>query len=86
MLDEGIVVIASVMIFWVLLIAPTIESNAGADTFTQHLSVAYPVMDLMLSLCSDRVTVPEDQIPAAGPDNAFGYRNRRDDWDRFLFY
>jgi hypothetical protein len=48
MLDEGIVVIASVMIFWVLLIAPTIESNAGTDIGTQILSVAYPVMDLML--------------------------------------
>ena len=40
--------IASVMLFWVLLIAPTIESNAGADSLTQTLSVAYPVMDLML--------------------------------------
>ena len=48
MLDEGIVVIASVMIFWVLLIAPTIEYNAGAGIMTQTLSVAYTVMDLML--------------------------------------
>ncbi len=48
MLDEGIVIIASVMIFWVLIIAPTLESNAGADIGIQILSVAYPVMDLML--------------------------------------
>ena len=48
LLDEGIVIIASVMIFWVLMIAPTIESNAGADIGIQILSVAYPVMDLML--------------------------------------
>ncbi len=48
MLDEGIVMTASVMIFWALMIAPTIESNAGADIGTQILSVAYPVMDLML--------------------------------------
>ena len=48
MLDEGIVVIASVIMFWVLSIAPTIESNAGTDIGTQILSVAYPVMDLML--------------------------------------
>ena len=48
MLDEGIVVTASVMIFWVLLIAPTIVSNAGTDIGIQILSVAYPVMDLML--------------------------------------
>lgn len=48
MLDEGIVIIASVIIFWVVLIAPTIESSAGADVRTQALSVAYPVMGLML--------------------------------------
>lgn len=48
MLDEGIVVIASVMILWVLLIAPTIESKAGADILSQGISVGYPVMDLML--------------------------------------
>ena len=48
MLDEGIVVIASAMIFWALSIAPTIVSNAGTDIGTQILSVAYPVMDLML--------------------------------------
>jgi signal transduction histidine kinase/CheY-like chemotaxis protein len=48
MLDEGIVVIASVMLFWALLIAPTIEYNAGSGTMIQTLSVAYTVMDLML--------------------------------------
>ncbi len=48
MLDEGIVVTASAMIFWALSIAPTIVSNAGTDIGTQILSVAYPVMDLML--------------------------------------
>ncbi len=48
MLDEGIVIIASVIIFWVVLIAPTIESSAGADIRTQAFSVVYPVMGLML--------------------------------------
>jgi signal transduction histidine kinase/ActR/RegA family two-component response regulator len=48
MLDEGIVVIAAVMLFWSLLIAPTIVSRAGEGTLIQTLSVAYTVMDLML--------------------------------------
>ena len=48
LLDTGIVMIASVILFWVLLIAPTIESNAQADVLTSILSVAYPVGDLVL--------------------------------------
>ena len=48
LLDTGIVMIASIILFWVLLIAPTIESNAQADTLTSTLSVAYPVADLVL--------------------------------------
>lgn len=48
MLDEGVVVIASVVIFWVLLLAPIIESNLGGNIREQVLSVAYPVLDLML--------------------------------------
>jgi signal transduction histidine kinase/CheY-like chemotaxis protein len=47
-LDTGIVMIAAVILFWVLLIAPTIESNKGADAYTLTLSVAYPAMDLLL--------------------------------------
>lgn len=48
LLDTGIVVIASLIIFWVLLIAPTIESNAQESMLTTALAVAYPVMDLVL--------------------------------------
>jgi len=48
LLDMGIVVIASVILFSVLLIAPTIESNTGADAYTLTLSVAYPAMDMLL--------------------------------------
>lgn len=48
LLDTGIVMIASVVLFWVLLIAPTIESNAQADALTSTLAVAYPVADLVL--------------------------------------
>lgn len=48
LLDVGIVIIASTMIFWVLLIAPTIETNAQESTLTIALAVAYPVGDLVL--------------------------------------
>ena len=48
LLDTGIVMIASVILFWVLLIAPTIESNVQSDVLTLTLSVAYPVADLVL--------------------------------------
>ncbi len=47
-LDTGIVMIASVLLFWTLIIAPTIEQSVDADELTLLLSVAYPVMDLML--------------------------------------
>lgn len=47
-LDTGIVMIASSILFWVLLIAPTIQSSIGADNLTTILAVAYPVMDLVL--------------------------------------
>ena len=47
-LDTGILVIASVIIFWIRLIAPTITSNAGKDPLTLALAVAYPVADLLL--------------------------------------
>jgi signal transduction histidine kinase len=48
LLDSGIVIIASVILFWVLLIFPTIESSSEADILTSTLSVAYPVADLFL--------------------------------------
>ena len=47
-LDTAIVMIASIVLFWTLIIAPTIELSADADELTLLLSVAYPVMDLML--------------------------------------
>jgi len=47
-LDTAIVMIASIVLFWTLIIAPTIELSADADKLTLLLSVAYPVMDLML--------------------------------------
>lgn len=48
LLDTGIVMISSVILFWVLLIAPTIESSSQTDALTTTLAVAYPVADLVL--------------------------------------
>ncbi|VVB71669.1 Methyl sulfide methyltransferase-associated sensor [uncultured archaeon] len=48
LLDTSIVLIASIIIYWSLIIGPTIEENSGADVFTMFLAVAYPVMDLVL--------------------------------------
>jgi serine phosphatase RsbU (regulator of sigma subunit)/anti-sigma regulatory factor (Ser/Thr protein kinase)/PAS domain-containing protein len=48
LLDTGIVMIASAIIFWIVLIAPTIEANVHKDAITVILTVAYPVADLLL--------------------------------------
>ena len=48
LLDTGMVLISSILIFWSLIIAPTIEESAGLDQWTMALSVAYPVMDIVL--------------------------------------
>ena len=47
LLDAGIVIIAAISIFWVFLIAPVIVSNEAIN-LRLALSVAYPVMDLVL--------------------------------------
>ena len=47
-LDTAMVMVASIVLFWTLTIAPTVEQNIDADKLTLVLSVAYPVMDLML--------------------------------------
>ena len=47
-LDAGIVMIASAIIFWIQLIAPTISSNANENAITSTLTVYYPVADLVL--------------------------------------
>jgi hypothetical protein len=48
MLDTGIVMIAAVLIFWSLIIAPTLELYYEADRLTKMIAVTYPVMDLIL--------------------------------------
>jgi hypothetical protein len=47
LLDMGVVTIL-VILFWFLLIDPIIESIAGSDAYTLTLTVAYPVMDMLL--------------------------------------
>jgi anti-sigma regulatory factor (Ser/Thr protein kinase)/PAS domain-containing protein len=47
-LDTGIVMVASVIMFWIQLISPTIASNAQENSITLALAVAYPVADLLV--------------------------------------
>ncbi len=48
LLDTGIVMIASILLFWAFLIAPAVKSFSGTDAFTVILAVGYPIMDLLL--------------------------------------
>lgn len=47
LLDTGIVLVSSILIYWSFFIAPTIEQNIGADPQVMMLSIAYPIGDLM---------------------------------------
>lgn len=48
LLDMGIVIIASSIIFWILLISPTLEISMNESYLSIALAVAYPVVDLVL--------------------------------------
>lgn len=48
LLDTCIVLISSVIVYWSAIIAPTLSANSDADPITAVLSVAYPIMDLVL--------------------------------------
>jgi PAS domain S-box-containing protein len=48
MLDTGIVMISAIIIFWSLIIAPTIQESGDIDALSLALSIAYPVADLVL--------------------------------------
>ncbi|MFZ2472385.1 MAG: response regulator [Methanothrix sp.] len=48
MLDTGIVMISAILVFWSLIIAPTIQESEDIDAMSLTLSVAYPVADLIL--------------------------------------
>ena len=47
LLDTGIVMISAVLVFWAFLIEPTFAANKE-DTMALAVSLAYPVMDLVL--------------------------------------
>ena len=47
-LDTCIVIITSILVFWSLIIEPTIDQNLQADPLIMALSVGYPVLDLIL--------------------------------------
>ena len=44
----SIVIITSILVFWSLIIEPTINQNLQADPLIMALSVGYPVLDLIL--------------------------------------
>ncbi len=47
-LDTSIIIITSALFFWPIIIEPTIDQNIKADALTIVLSLAYPVLDLIL--------------------------------------
>jgi PAS domain S-box-containing protein len=48
MLDTGIVMISAILVFWSLIISPTINQSGDIDAISLALSIAYPVADLVL--------------------------------------
>lgn len=48
LLDTSIVLVSSVIIYWSAIISPTLRANSNADPIIAILSVAYPIMDLVL--------------------------------------
>jgi PAS domain S-box-containing protein len=48
MLDTGIVMISAILVFWSLIISPTIQESGDIDAISLALSITYPVADLVL--------------------------------------
>jgi hypothetical protein len=48
LLNSGIVLISAILVFWLLIIAPTIEMSYEEDFLTLVIALAYPVMDLVM--------------------------------------
>ena len=67
LLDTGIVLISSVLIYWSLLIAPTIEQNLGADTLTMFLAVAYLIGDVILLFALVELLFRSGRISGSDP-------------------
>ncbi|VVB65189.1 Methanogenesis regulatory histidine kinase FilI [uncultured archaeon] len=66
LLDAGIVIIAATSLFWVFLIAPVIASNEAIN-LRLALSVAYPVMDLVLFVALMEVLSRKLRSPGKDP-------------------
>ncbi len=47
-MDTSIIIITSALLFWPLVIVPTLDQNITTDVLAIALSLAYPVLDLML--------------------------------------
>ena len=67
LLDTGIVLISSILIYWSLFIAPTIAQNLGADALTMFLAVAYPIGDLILLFALIELLFRKHRNPGADP-------------------
>ncbi len=67
LLDTGIVLISSILIYWSLFIAPTIEQNLGADALTMFLAVAYPIGDLIQLFALVELLFRRRRNPGADP-------------------
>jgi len=63
-LDTSIVSITSVLVFWSLIIEPTIHEAEQASSLTLALSVAYPVMDLILLFFVVELLFRKEYVPA----------------------
>ncbi|NTV27905.1 MAG: PAS domain S-box protein, partial [Methanothrix sp.] len=48
MLDTGIVMVAAILVFWSLIIGPSIQKPVDGDLPTLFVSIVYPVADLIL--------------------------------------
>ncbi len=67
LLDTGIVLISSILIYWSLFIAPVIEQNIGADAMTMFLAVAYPIGDLIQLFALVELLFRRHRNPGADP-------------------
>ena len=67
LLDTGIVLISSILIYWSLFIEPIIVQNLGADSVTMFLAVAYPIGDLIQLFALVELLFRRRRNPGADP-------------------
>jgi len=85
-LDTSIVIITSVLVFWSLIIEPTINQNLQADPLIMALSVGYPVLDLILLFLCCGATLQEVESSRAQRSLVPGPGFRHLDCHRCHFY